>query len=417
MRVGWRSGFLSALALVVFLAVGTTASAQNKCISGKGKCSTKKSSGIAKCYSKAYKDGTTVGLTACVDKAKAKFDGDNLVPPAPAKGCYEKLEGKDEDGPGPIAGEADCATFDDTDAMEAKIDAFIDDLLDELITDYPAFPAGGGNKCRAAKVKCAYKKAESIIKCHVKRAKDPAFAGAAFTECVDKARAKFDGSLLVPPNPAKGCFEKAENKQDPMAPETLCDTEDDTAAIEAKVDDFVQDVLCELGYGAAPVGSVDCGPTPTPTPTLTPTPSPSPTCPPASTFQGALVPTLGRFNYNLTLGLPGANSACSTSYGGAHACTYFELQCAELAGGLVGATDTSAALVNSFWAIIPTAPPLTQCVDDVLGGSNLNWEYATAHTASRGSRVTLNNPAGTLGALATNLQCNASGTSNVGCCL
>ena len=97
-------------------------------------------------------------------------------------------------------------------------------------------------------------------------------------------------------------------------------------------------------------------------------------------------------------------------------CTYFELQCAQAAGSLVGATDTSAVMVTSFWAIDPSAPPLMQCVDDVPLGSNKNWEYGTAHTASRGQRVALNNALGTLGPLQTGQQCNFSGSSWVGCC-
>jgi len=133
-------------------------------------------------------------------------------------------------------------------------------------------------------------------------------------------------------------------------------------------------------------------------------------------LKGALTATVGRFNYNLTLGLPGANSACNTSFPGTHACTYQELQNAAAAGDLDGLTDTAAMTVTSFWAIDATASPLQQCIDDAAGGSNLNWEYGTAHTPSRGQKVPLNNVAGTLGSLQTGLQCNFSGSSWVGCC-
>lgn len=174
-------------------------------------------------------------------------------------------------------------------------------------------------------------------------------------------------------------------------------------------------VDCDLfDDGIANTSCANTGPTPTPTPTLTPTPTVTPTCAPGPVFQGSLTATVGRFNYNLTLGLPGANSACNTNFAGSHACTYFELQCAQTAGSLVGAMDTGANLVTSFWAIEPAKPPLTQCNDDV--SSMQNWEYATAHTASRGQRVALNNPLGTLGPLQTGLQCNFSGSSWVGCC-
>jgi hypothetical protein len=128
-------------------------------------------------------------------------------------------------------------------------------------------------------------------------------------------------------------------------------------------------------------------------------------------LKGALTATPGRFNYNLMVGLPGANAACNTGFGGTHACTYAELQSAETAGDLAGLRDTGGNPVTSFWAIDSGQPPLQQCQDDVT--SFLNWEYATAHTASRGQKVALTN--GVLGLLQSSLQCNFS-TAWVGCC-
>jgi hypothetical protein len=154
-----------------------------------------------------------------------------------------------------------------------------------------------------------------------------------------------------------------------------------------------------------------------PTTTTTTAPTTSTTTTTLTELKGALTPTLGRFNYNLTLGLPGANAACNTNFPGTHACTYQELQTAQAAGDLDGLKDIAAATVTSFWAIDPLAPILQQCNDDQIGGSDLNWEYGTADTPSRGQRVSLNNPAGTLGALQSSVQCNIAGTSWVGCCL
>ena len=77
--------------------------------------------------------------------------------------------------------------------------------------------------------------------------------------------------------------------------------------------------------------------------------------------------------------------------------------------------DTANTAVTGFWAIDSTADPLQQCNDDVT--SHLNWEYATAHTMSRGEQVPLNNGTGALGALQMSIQCNIAGTSWVGCCL
>jgi hypothetical protein len=133
-------------------------------------------------------------------------------------------------------------------------------------------------------------------------------------------------------------------------------------------------------------------------------------------LKGALTATPGRFNYNLTVGLPGANAACSSSFAGTHACTYAELQSAATAGDLVGLKDTANNAVTAFWAIDNSAPALQQCEDDTPGtGSLLNWEYPTAHTASRGEKVALTNATGVLGSLQMNLQCNFS-TAWVGCC-
>jgi hypothetical protein len=134
-------------------------------------------------------------------------------------------------------------------------------------------------------------------------------------------------------------------------------------------------------------------------------------------LQGALTATPGRFNYNLTVGLPGANAACNSNFPGTHYCTYAELQSAEAAGDLVGLQDTAAMTVTSFWAIDNSADPLQQCKDDTpITGSLLNWEYPSAHTVTRGSKVSLNNGTGALGPLQTGLQCNFS-TAWVGCCL
>ena len=35
-------------------------------------------------------------IVECITKALAKFDGNRLVPPEPEKGCFEKLEGKQD---------------------------------------------------------------------------------------------------------------------------------------------------------------------------------------------------------------------------------------------------------------------------------------------------------------------------------
>ncbi len=233
----------------------------------------------------------------------------------------------------------------------------------------------------------------------------------------------------------------------------------DALAVDCDLfDDGAADASCGAVPTPTPTATVPA-PTPTATPTATPTPTATATCAPGFAYNGALVPTVGRFNYNLTLGLPGANNACNSNFAGSHVCTFFELQCAQTAGSLVGAVDTSAAAVGSYWVIDPLAAGKDQCFDDGTGGSLLNWQYGTAHTISRGERVTLNNGTGVLGSactlisnncgtciggtnngavcsahsvcpgggacsgicqngtcITTGLQCNFSGNSNVGCC-
>jgi hypothetical protein len=137
--------------------------------------------------------------------------------------------------------------------------------------------------------------------------------------------------------------------------------------------------------------------------------------PTGTVVKGSLTATLGRFNYNLTLGLPGASAACNTNFPGSHVCTVQNLQSAP-ASDLACLKDITNVTVTSFWAIDQGAPPLQQCNDDAVGGSGLNWEYATAHTASRGEKVSLDNGTGVLGSVTSGLQCNLTGTAWVGCC-
>lgn len=159
-----------------------------------------------------------------------------------------------------------------------------------------------------------------------------------------------------------------------------------------------------------------CDPEPSACPPPTTTTTTLPCALGSSVVLGSLPATPGRFNYNLTLGLPGAGAACNTSFAGSHVCSYPELQAAA-ACNLAGLKDTNSTTVTSFWAIDGSQPALQQCNDDApVTGSGLNWEYGTAHTLSRGQRVSLDNTTGALGTLQTGVQCNISGTSWVACC-
>jgi len=127
-------------------------------------------------------------------------------------------------------------------------------------------------------------------------------------------------------------------------------------------------------------------------------------------------PATGKFNF-AGVGLPGADAKCNTLISGTTHCTYADLQTAEGGGELLGIKDTAGATVNSFWAIDNSASPQVQCINDVLGGSNLNWDYQTAHTGTFSQHVNLNNGTGVLGALQSgNPASTCLGSHWVGCC-
>jgi hypothetical protein len=358
-----RSAVAGAVAVATVVAFGAVTSAQgpNKCLAGKNKCASKAMQGKLKCHTVAEHFGAAVS-TACIQKTDDTYTGGAVA----AKGCFAKLEAKN-DGP--------CITTGDSTAIGSKGDAFVLDVVQELD---PGYPAVVQNPCSAGKKKCVLKKAAAILKCHEKAVKTGTVD--ADLICLQKARDKFDGGLKP------GCFAKLEAKGG-------CITTGDTAALEAKVDAYTTDVLCELGHT-----TLGCGPPPSPTPTATPVPG----------FQGALAPkTTGLFNYNLTVGIPGSDAACNTNFPGSHTCSYAELQVADAANQLIGAMDTASNAVSEFWAIDSAQPDIRQCHNPVA------WGYQTAHTGHFGDKVPLT--AGHLGALQPSQVCATQ--SWVGCCI
>lgn len=129
-------------------------------------------------------------------------------------------------------------------------------------------------------------------------------------------------------------------------------------------------------------------------------------------LDGALPPTTGRFNYAMTLGIPGADAFCETNFPATHACSYAELQAAETAGDLVGLQDTNGTNVTGFWAIDSTHANTLQC------GVSIPWDYQTAHTGQFAEKVSLNNGTGALGSLQSGQPQGALclQSSWVGCC-
>ena len=104
---------------LVALALATPSHATlNACAAAKKQCVSKKTAALLKCHSKAEKPPNgldPVKFAACLQKAKDKFDGGTN----PAKGCFAKLEAKYPGG---------CLSTGDTAALEAKVDAYVDDV-------------------------------------------------------------------------------------------------------------------------------------------------------------------------------------------------------------------------------------------------------------------------------------------------
>jgi len=120
------------------------------------------------------------------------------------------------------------------------------------------------NKCAAAKNLCVARKTAALLKCYQRNTKPPnGLSPAKLAACIQKARDKFDGGL----NPAKGCFAKLEAKFSGN-----CLTTGDVAGLEARVDAFVDEVVCALDSNGG-----TCPPTPVPTATA-PVPTVTPVC-------------------------------------------------------------------------------------------------------------------------------------------
>ncbi len=211
MRLACSKALIGIAALALALVFGGNAAAQtvpvNGCAAAKTKCVAKKVKGLLGCHQKAEIKGEALD-TACTDKVIGKFGP-----------CFDKAETN-----------TPCLTTADAGITEAKIDAFVLDVVQELD---PGYPAPVLSKCGACKKKAAAAKATAKLGCLAKAfGKSP---GTVDPACRAKAEAKF----------AKA-FAKCEAKPP-------CMTTGDEAAIENKVDAFYSDAVSSL----ADIGS--CG--------------------------------------------------------------------------------------------------------------------------------------------------------------
>jgi hypothetical protein len=197
-----------AISVSALFAVGAVspglAHAQSKCAASKQKLAGKKASAKLKCWSKGVKNGVQADPN-CLSKATFKFSSK-----------WDKAEAK-----------GGCTTTGDKTTIENKVDAFVDDVVDEL----GGSPAGAilttdaARKCAATKIKTAGKKAAAKLKCTAKGAQRATIPD---PNCLSKATFKFSSK-----------WDKAEAKGG-------CATTGDKTTIENKVDAFVLDTAAEL---------------------------------------------------------------------------------------------------------------------------------------------------------------------------
>jgi hypothetical protein len=140
-------------------------------------------------------------------------------------GCLSDAEAKFSAGFASAEAQADClAPTGDAAAIEAKVDAFIDDVATDLIPSLPV--ASGPSKCTERKLSNAGRKAEKKLRCYSVAYQQGLPLDA---ECLTNAEVNFSVG-----------FATAEGAGDCLAP-----TGDDPA-IEAKVDAFVDDIVTDL---------------------------------------------------------------------------------------------------------------------------------------------------------------------------
>ena len=215
MKLVQRRAVLGIAALALTLGGVTTAHAVpvNKCAAAKTKCVSAKVKGLLGCHQKAEGKSLAVDPT-CIDKVVAKFSA-----------CIVKPEAKPP-----------CLTTNDGATLEAAIDAYVLDVVQELD---PGYPTPVTNKCSVAKKKAVAAKTAAKLGCLAKAfGKEP---GTIDPACITKAETKFAGA-----------WAKAEAKPP-------CLTTGDEVALETKVDVFYSSTSGMLGVVLCGNGINDAG--------------------------------------------------------------------------------------------------------------------------------------------------------------
>src|SRR5262249_10525693 len=114
---------MSAAALLFAVGADANGPPTGKCNSAKIKCVTTKATALLACQNKAESKLLPLDPT-CISKAETKFSS-----PADQKGCLDKAEKDLVKSP--------CSTTNNADDLEAKVDAFVLDAVQELDPGYP----------------------------------------------------------------------------------------------------------------------------------------------------------------------------------------------------------------------------------------------------------------------------------------
>lgn len=157
-----------------------------------------KARGKLHCHGQATSKGLAADST-CLAKAEEKFSS-----------AYAKAE---------AVVPSTCLTIGDASALEAKLDAFVTDVVSELT------PGGGPSECSGSKLRATGDRTDTKLACLAEVADD---ALPAQRQCSINAEKEFAAS-----------FSAAEAGPD-------CLTSGDAGALEAKVDALVDDVAAEL---------------------------------------------------------------------------------------------------------------------------------------------------------------------------
>lgn len=197
----------------------------NKCTAGKIKCVLGKKSCLFGCYKKAA--GGVLLDQACLAKCRSKFDGAGVA----AKSCFGKLDLK--------AGNT-CLTTGDSDALENKIDGYVQSAINDLQN---TAPVGIGNKCLAGKINCliGYNKCRLGI-----------YGGAAGKGLsVSPIDATLAGKIQGCTDKIKSCYSGLESKPP-------CLTTGDASSILQADNLFIDDVTAELTAGQKDMNTQRC---------------------------------------------------------------------------------------------------------------------------------------------------------------